>query len=508
MATKILGFGDAFRALAAESGTMRGHPMMNTSVHYAIESDEDAAVLQAEATQDAEEMTTDIAAANEAVELGDSANEAGDVFALAAVDESVPEAMIAQADTVAADVAEAGGVPLTAVLPDITDADRTMSEVSTESSTGRRIRRPMYGAIRQNKAGLQRCAESMWTSAKAMFSNAWDAILKAFRKFCQWVDKYIGTFARLKMKVDSLLKDSKNLDGKKIKSGNNKIEVTTGSKNLAVPGETGSEVTYITTGTELIKQVAEMRKGVDNVVDTQRSSEESNNDFADLLNGADFSDDSSIQKFLDAMKAGTKIVTDKMEEEAKKGHAMAKHDTAYAKAYSVGVMPGYQRRLMMIGEKKTAGREPNQANGLSELTDKFNAYDIKVVDGDPELKKTLKETVSFTTMSANDIEQLANELKKGLEEIITYRGSKQYLKSESAIRKLKESVNKMDGRRVNTDNDEVTRIGREAGKAVVAAARLSMRLLNAPTRVITFFDTYTNFCITLGRRCISAYEAR
>ena len=255
MATKILGFGDAFRALAAESGTMRGHPMMNTSVHYAIESDEDAAVLQAEATQDAEEMTTDIAAANEAVELGDSANEAGDVFALAAVDESVPEAMIAQADTVAADVAEAGGVPLTTVLPDITDADRTMSEVSTESSTGRRIRRPMYGAIRQNKVGLQRCAESMWTSAKAMFSNAWEAILKAFRKFCQWVDKYIGTFPRLKMKVDSLLKDSKKLDGKKIKSGDNKIEVTTGSKNLAVPGETGSEVTYITTGTELIKQI-------------------------------------------------------------------------------------------------------------------------------------------------------------------------------------------------------------------------------------------------------------
>ena len=117
---------------------------------------------------------------------------------------------------------------------------------------------------------------------------------------------------------------------------------------------------------------------------------------------------------------------------------MAKHDTAYAKAYSVSVLPGYQRVLVMIGEKKTAGREPNQVNGLSELTDKFNAYDIKVVDGDPELKKTLKETVSFTTMSANDIEQLANELKKGLEEIITYRGSKQYLKSESAIRKLKE----------------------------------------------------------------------
>ena len=57
---KITGFGDAFRTLAAESGTMRGHPMMNTSVHYACESDEQAAVLQADAAQDAADMVADI----------------------------------------------------------------------------------------------------------------------------------------------------------------------------------------------------------------------------------------------------------------------------------------------------------------------------------------------------------------------------------------------------------------------------------------------------------------
>ena len=43
---KITGFGDAFRTLAAESGTMRSHPLMSTAMHYACESDEQAAVLQ------------------------------------------------------------------------------------------------------------------------------------------------------------------------------------------------------------------------------------------------------------------------------------------------------------------------------------------------------------------------------------------------------------------------------------------------------------------------------
>ena len=502
MATKILGFGDAFRALAAESGTMRGHPMMNTSVHYAIESDEDAAVLQAEATQDAEEMTTDIAAANEAVELGDSANEAGDVFALAAVDESVPEAMIAQADTVAADVAEAGGVPLTTVLPDITDADRTMSEVSTESSTGRRIRRPMYGAIRQNKVGLQRCAESMWTSAKAMFSNAWEAILKAFRKFCQWVDKYIGTFPRLKMKVDSLIKDAKKLDGKKIKSGEAKLTVP--SKNLAVPAAASKEVKYITKGKDLIDIVIDLREAVDLSVESQRKLEEEITDFVDILNGADFSSNDSAEKSFTEVSDDVEKLFETFEALAKKGSRMTEHDTAYGEAYSIKSLPGYQRLLLVIADKsKTTG-----GKDVSSITDGVGAMDIKCVDGDPKLKQTLKPDVQFETMGQNEIEQLGTELKKGIEEIITYRGSKQYLKNEAAIRRLKESTEKVDQRRSNTSTEDVDKHGRDVAKATVAIARAAMRMLSAPTRVITFFDTYTNFCIGLGRKSLAAYETR
>ena len=485
MATKILGFGDAFRTLAAESGTMRGHPMMSAGVYYAVESDEDAAVLQAEATQDAAEMATDIAAADEAIELGDSANEAGDVFALAAVDETVPEAMIAQADTVASEVAEAGDVPLTTVLPDITDADRTMSDVVTESSTGRRIRRPMYGAIRQNKAGLQRCAESMWTSAKAMFSNAWDSIVKAYRKFCQWVDKYIGTFARLRMKVESLLKDAKKMDGMKIKSGEKKLEISSGNKNLAVPADSSAEVTYITTGKALIGVITK---------------------FSDALSGADFTDKAEAGKSYEHMQDATVDILTKFKNAAGTNH-MSKHDTTHAKAYCPGVLPGYQRILFMLPDNITDNPAAT-SDGMDAMTDKFNAVDLKVVDGDPELKKTIKETIQFEAMSPSDIEELANVMKKGVDEIVQYRSSKQYLKNEAAVRRLKDTLEKTDTRRVNTSDEDADKYSRAAGKATVAMARATMRMLNVPTRMITFYDTYVNFCIGLGRKSMSAYETR
>ena len=504
---KITGFGDAFRTLAAESGTMRGHPMMNTSVHYACESDEQAAVLQADATQDAADMVADIEVADTSDALASQADLAGDVFAAAATDESVPEGSIAQADAVAMDIADETGMEVQQLLPDITDADRVAQVPASESANGRVTFRPMYGRIRGNKAGLQRCAESMWTAAKSLVGSAWDSIMKAFRKFCQWVDKYIGTFPRLKMKVESLLKDARNLDGKKIRSGDNKIEVTSGVKNLAVPGESGPDVTYLTNGGDIIKQIAILRKSVTEATEMQRAGEENNNELADLFSGADFSDDAGIQEFLSGMKAGAKSLTDMLEEECKKGHAMTKHDTAYAKAYSVEVLPGYQRILVLAGTKE-GGRQPDQAAGLDSMADRFNAYDVKIVDGDPELKKTIKPSVSFTTMGAGEIEQLANELKKGLEEIISYRNSKQYLRTEASVRKLKEAVEKLDTRKNNTNNDDVTSVGRQAAKAAVAAARMVMRILATPTRTITFYDTYTNFCITLARKCIATYETR
>lgn len=134
--------------------------------------------------------------------------------------------------------------------------------------------------------------------------------------------------------------------------------------------------------------------------------------------------------------------------------------------------------------------------------------DIKCVDGDPKLKQTLKPDVQFETMDQGEIEQLGNELKKGIEEIITYRGSKQYLKNEAAIRRLKESTEKVDQRRSNTSTEDVDKSGRDVAKATVAIARAAMRMLSAPTRVITFFDTYANFCIGLGRKSLAAYETR
>lgn len=506
---KITGFGDAFRTLAAESGTMRGHPMMATSMHYACESDEQAAVLQADAAQDAADMVADIEVADTSGALASQAEQAGDVFAAAATDESVPEGSIAQADGVAMDIADETGMEVQQLLPDITDADRVAQVPASESANGRVTFRPMYGRIRGNKAGLQRCAESMWTAAKSLVGNAWDSIVKAFRKFCQWVDKYIGTFPRLKMKVESLLKDAKNLDGKKIKSGENKIDVNSGSKNLAKPALASSDVTYITKGGELISTVTEIRKAIAEVIELQRDQEEGITDFIDAVNGADFSDERAAGATFDAVEKASESYFNQFVAKAGNTH-MADHDTAYAKAYSTAVLPGYQRVLFMVpSELKTRINGAETAiEAIEGMADKLSGLDCKIVDGDPKLKKTIKETVQFETMSAGQVEELANELKKGLEEIIAYRSSKQFLKNEASVRRLKDSVEKMSSRSTNAPDDDNTKHSRAVNKATVAMARAAMRLLGIPTRSITFYDTYTNFCITLARKCIATYETR
>lgn len=505
---KITGFGDAFRTLAAESGTMRGHPMMNTSVHYACESDEQAAVLQADAAQDAADMVADIEVADTSDALASQADLAGDVFAAAATDESVPEGSIAQADAVAMDVADETGMDVQQLMPDITDADRVAQVPASESANGRVTFRPMYGRIRNNKAGLQRCAESMWTSAKALVGNAWDSIMKAFRKFCQWVDKYIGTFPRLKMKVDSLLKDAKALDGKKIKSGETKVEISSGAKNLAIPAASSKEVTYITKTSDLVPVVTALRKATESALEIQRNMEEGVNDLIDVLNSANFSDEDAAKKTAKEVNDAVDKHFSKIEDGIKaNGKRMSDHDTAYAEAWSMKELPGYQR-VLAIYPNPDLLKSLDGVEGVNKLADAANSIDFKVVDGDPKLKQTIKPSIQFETMSAGDIEQLGNELKKGLEEIIAYRNSKQYLKNESAIKRLKDTVAKLDTRRSNDNGDDTTNVSRAIGKLAVAQARAAMRVLNAPTRNITFFDTYTNFCITLARKCIATYETR
>jgi hypothetical protein len=115
-------------------------------------------------------------------------------------------------------------------------------------------------------------------------------------------------------------------------------------------------------------------------------------------------------------------------------------------------------------------------------------------------KHNLKAVLSFSTSIPSSSSLKSSEKHESC--------SKQYLKNEAAIRRLKESTEKVDQRRSNTSTEDVDKSGRDVAKATVAIARAAMRMLGAPTRVITFFDTYTNFCIGLGRKSLAAYETR
>ena len=201
---------------------------------------------------------------------------------------------------------------------------------------------------------------------------------------------------------------------------------------------------------------------------------------------------------------------------------MSKHDTAFAEAFSLGVLPGYLRIIAMMPKSSSAASSSTSVaassdnaklnfdiDSIDKSTDEFNSIDVKLVDGDPELKKTLKPSLQFETMASSDIEELCSALRKGVEEIVAYRSSRQYLQSETAIRRLKEQIEKTDNRAKSAgENDDSSRASRALAKCAIAGARANMCMLNVPTRLITHYDTIVNFCIGLGRISLATYESR
>ena len=197
MAVNIGGWRSGFNALAAESGRA-GIPTFG-GLSRAAESEEEAAVMMADASMDAAEITQGQNDVDATLAAADNADAAGEGFeAAAAILPENPEVgaqLVAQSDVMAQDTADDMGVSVDALLPEIPPEDRQAGTI--ESGTGRMIARKMYVNTCSNPAVVSRCAESMFSAAKALAGSAWDKLIKLWRQFCQWVDKYVGTYPRL-----------------------------------------------------------------------------------------------------------------------------------------------------------------------------------------------------------------------------------------------------------------------------------------------------------------------
>ena len=502
MAVNIGNFRGRYNAFAAESG----HSGLRTfgGLSPAAESEEEAAVMMADASTDSAEIAQGQNEVISELAAADNADAAGEGFEVAAsIQSENPETaatLVGQADIMAQDTASDLGVPVEELLPEIPAEDRQAGTI--ESGTGRLIPRKMYTFACSDRTILTRSAESLFTAGKALASSAWDKLIKLWRQFCQWVDKYVGTYPRLLKAVLAMRSNAKTVEGKRKEES--KLDITSNIKMLAVPKTGGSaEPEYLTKAADLVRFAAAFGDQAKAMVDTQRSTEEKINTFAQTLGGLDFSTADEAKKSVDQIDI--KDIT-QLELGGKPWHAYATIDGGKYKdrdgviVREYAVLPGYQRVI-------TFGYMVN--DGTRSMSELISNFGIEFVNGDPDSKKEIKPNISFETMTQSQIEDVCDALKKPIEEIIAYRSGRSYLKGEASLKRLRDGVEKLKGRVTRAgEGDDASRESRDMGKAAVELANVMIKITALPMKIIERFKAYAEVCLTLCGKSINAYTAQ
>ena len=506
MAVNIGGWKKTYVALAAESG--RAGTLTFGGLSPAAESEEEAAVMMADAGTDAADIAQGQNDIDATLAAADNANSAGEGFeAAAAILPENPEVgaqLVAQSDIMAQDTADDMGVAVSELLPEIPDDDR--QAVTVESGTGRYISRKMYAHTCSDRSILTRCSESLFDAAKALAGSAWDKLVKLWRQFCQWVDKYVGTYPRLLKAVISMRENAKSVEGKR--KEDSKLDITSGVKMLAVPGAAGSpDITYLTKASDLVAHISIFDDHAKKLVDDQKASEELVNEFAQKLSSLDFTSADEGKKSIEEL--GDRVNTNLIKIS---GKVWTEYTTITGKKYKdregievreIARLPGYQRVIAYgyTGTTVTSGDKP--------LYEVLSNFGVEFVNGDPESKKEIKPNISFETMTQSQIEDVCDALKKPIENIIAYRSGRSYLKGEASMKRMRDASDKLKSSASRgSESDEASRSSRNAGKAAVECANIMLKMSALPMKFIERFKAYAEVCLTLCGKSISAYTAQ
>ena len=503
MAVNIGGWKQGYIALAAESG--RTGINLLGGLSRAAESEEEAAVMMADAGTDAAEIAQGQNDVDATLAAADNANSAGEGFEVAAAilpeNPEVGAQLVAQSDVMAQDTADDLGVSVDALLPEIPPEDRQAGTI--ESGTGRMIARKMYVNTCSNPAVVSRCAESMFSAAKALAGSAWDKLIKLWRQFCQWVDKYVGTYPRLLKAVLAMRSNAKTIEGKR--KDESKLDITSNVKMLAVPKTGGSaEPEYLTKASDLVRFANAFGDHAKMMVDTQRSTEEHVNTFAQALAGLDFSTPEDAKKSMDEMDLDNFInieIGGKVWSSYPDIPGGKYKDREGMIVREFAVLPGYQR--VIVFGYSIAG------SSARSTSDTISNFGIEFVNGDPDSKKEIKPNITFDVMTQSQIEDVCDSLKKPIEEIIAYRSGRSYLKGEASLKRLRDGMEKLKGRVSRAgEGDDATRESRDMGKAAVEMANVMIKLTSLPMKIIERFKAYAEMCLTLCGKSINAYTAQ
>lgn len=491
------------------------------------ESDTAALADISEANALSVEIQNNVPQIDAITDVAERAEDAGAVF-LASADTieaggDVSEAAIAQADATAADVADEIGVSAEE-LTGIPDSERD----SITGESGKHFFKPAYQKVRRDPVQLRMAGESMMDKAKELGSKAIDAVIKIYEKFCQWVGKYIGTFPRLLKNAESIKKQASEMAGKRME--NSTLTLTGGTaKQFTFGGDQGAVTPkYLTDHTNLNAAIKSLRSLTEAFVADERKEDGNFAEIIEKFDNIDFSNGGSIETFYVAVfnnfiKYGDGTANDSI------GNKLFNGVDPKPEVHHLVSLPAY-KNLIIVGPN----RKYSDANGMKtvfaplvsgnpgdkeiadaqKLISHLEKCKGRIVNGDPDNKQSLKTDITFKTLSAAQVEDNCNELINLLEEYVSYRNSKNYLKNLQSLRKLKSSGEKLqknaERENANRANDPanatpdklriVTKLATMLAKKTVDGAEELKKLIEGLT---TFYNAVLSVC----KQSLSAHKA-
>lgn len=490
------------------------------------ESDTAALADISEANALSVEIQNNVPQIDAITDVAERAEDAGAVF-LASADTieaggDVSEAAIAQADATAADVADEIGVSAEE-LTGIPDSERE----SITGESGKHFFKPAYQKVRRDPVQLRMAGESMMDKAKELGNKAIDAVIKIYEKFCQWVGKYIGTFPRLLKSAEAIKKQASEMAGKKME--NSTLTLTGGTaKQFTFGGDQGAVTPkYLTDHTNLNAAIKSLRSLTEAFVAEERKEDGNFADTIEKFDNIDFSDGASIKKFYDAIfddgtySAGN--ATDSIGSKLFNGVTPRPevHHRASLPAYKNFVFVGPSKNYKNAGALKkvfdplATGKPNNQKIAEAQkLISHLEKCGDRVVNGDPDNKQSLKTDITFKTLSAAQVEDNCNELINLLEEYVSYRNSKNYLKNLQSLRKLKNSGDKL---QKNAERENANRANDPANatpdklriltKLATMVAKKKVNSAEEVKKLVEGLTTFYNAVLSVCKQSLSAHKA-
>lgn len=537
--------------LAAENAS---HPLLSRHggvVYMTAENDGEAAMIMQDAQGDAVAANAEMESMEESSALAEKAEDAGEAFnAAAATVEAggeVPEATVAQADALASDVATAVGADVAEMVPSIPAEDREVIQENANPIAGESAAFKFsrgYAISRKDPAILRLAGESMMTAVKGFASSAYDSVMKAYNYICQWIGKYFGTYQRALSRFQKLKeRATKDTSGRKKDQG--KIEDLKGTDvmTLAVwSGPTNDTPKYLTKSSEISDGALKFKGIITSLVDYDRGATDLIREFTSTINSVDVTTlesateafDNTLEKYM--ALAGNDVKGEKITDAtfAKEYLALPNLDKYYA--FGADPIPGYKmlfhklskaklskedkeeiNKLVSISDRnaaKTGARSDLAATKLSTRNEIIQRLGIVLVDGNKNGKKNLKDSLSVDAFTGGEIEDMAMNMISVIEDLVSYRNSKGYLKNKEALDKLRSADKKLTDKISNQlgkidngadkSNDADTRA---LAKSTLEICKLLLRNFDTMKSVFLAFDKYMLLIEKLCNKSLSNYVA-